>query len=260
MNLPVRFNAQRYDPCVAKRIQKIEAKRKAVMNSSLLKSLSLDQYSRMLKARLLGSLVQGLEVEVAGAGSVFKEIHPHLLVTDNVKARGVDYAIDFCDMDFENNSLACIYGVDMFYKLRSPKQFLSEVQRTLKTDGLCILVEPHHGVLSKYLGKKIVDKQVYDREQIEWLSAEWPETDSGVYNRALPYISFVRDRAKLESELGNLSIVSIDPLPNMLSSVTHRFECFAVVSPLIKLIDTLLSPFRYLLATHQLIVIRKSCP
>ena len=56
----------------------------------------------------------------------------------------------------------------MFHHISHPTKFLNELNRVLKKDGGCILIEPHDGLISRFIAKNIHKDEYYDTNELEW--------------------------------------------------------------------------------------------
>lgn len=113
-------------------------------------------------------------------------------------------------MDFEDNTVRAIYGINCFHHFPNPKKFFLELNRVFISGGGCILIEPYYGFFVKRFCKNLFDAETFDTSQLEW---EDPKNQvmTGA-NQALSYIVFKRDLKLFQKLNSHLEIVIQKPL------------------------------------------------
>lgn len=149
----------------------------------------------------------GFELELGSGVGFFKDIRKNLITSDIRKAPHIDRVIDAQSMEIPDNSVRCIYAINVFHHLPQPEKFLSELCRVLKPAGGCILIEPHIGFGSSLLHRYLHKDEHFDPMAASWETSEIRGPLSGA-NQALSHIVFERDRKRFEENFGeNLEIV-----------------------------------------------------
>jgi SAM-dependent methyltransferase len=202
----------------------------------------------------------GKRVEIGAGVSFFKKIYPQIITTDIKQADYLDMVVDALNMPFENGSVRAIYGINCFHHFPDPNQFFKELIRVLNSGGGCVLVDPYHGPLAKAFYKNVFDTEGFDVAQPSW------KNDSlGVMmnaNQALSYIVFTRDKKQFETQYPELELVKQYPLKNYVryllsGGLNFRQLLPSFLSPLLKLVEWLLSPLSKVFGLHHIIIIRK---
>lgn len=201
----------------------------------------------------------GKRVEIGAGVSGFKDLYPDLVTTDIVAAPHLDFVLDAHDMQFEDESVRCFYGMNCFHHFHDPEAFFRELLRTLVPGGGCILVEPFHGPVAARFYRDVFDSETFDATQTTWTSQSGVMSDA---NQALSYIVFKRDRARFEQLFPGLEIVEqrwLRNYPRYLLSGGLNFRQLmpTFTIPLLKGLEILAVPIGRLCALHHYIVLRK---
>lgn len=203
----------------------------------------------------------GTRIELGAGVSFIKEFFSDVIVSDVVPAPHLDKIIDAQAMsDVPDNSVAAFYGIHCFHHFPAPRKFFSELNRTLKPGGGCILVEPYFGAAARLVYPRLFKSERFDMDQVSWDGGE-----AGVMsdaNQALSYIVFYRDRLIFERENPALEICYSDQLTNYLRYVLSGGLNFRSLVPngsdsALKLVERLIKPLRSFLALHHVTVLRK---
>jgi SAM-dependent methyltransferase len=201
----------------------------------------------------------GLRIEIGAGVSFFKEVYPHIISTDIKSAKNLDRVLDALNMDLENETVGAFYGLNCFHHFPKPRRFFSELQRTLKPGGGCVLIEPYYGPIAAKMYQNLFDTEIFDPKQLSW------ELDSSIMqgaNQALSWIVFVRDRKVFEHEFPDLEIVKTAVMNNYLrylisGGLNFRSLLPDWMSPILRAKEFLLRPLNTWLGLHYAIVIRK---
>lgn len=161
------------------------------------------------------SSARGLIVEIGAAGGVTKKTWPEVITTDVRAAKGVDRVMAAESLEFEDETLKCIFGMDAIHHVRNPFKHLAEVQRCLAPGGVAIYIEPNWNFFSKFAfgwALKYLHPEPYDMNQIDWqLSGD----DPMMGNQAQGYNIFFRDQHKFRSSFPNLDISICEPIKGL---------------------------------------------
>jgi SAM-dependent methyltransferase len=144
-----------------------------------------------------------------GSGAGFCDEYISGLITSEVfHCSTVQIAVDAQHMPFRDQSLRAIVFTDVLHHLPDVRAFFGEAARCLKPGGKILMIEPWTTSWSKFVYRRL-HHEPFRPEAKEW---SFPTTGplSGA-NGALPWIVFVRDRERFESEFPGLVIERIFP-------------------------------------------------
>lgn len=154
----------------------------------------------------------GLIVEIGAAGGNTKVVWPEVITTDVRSSVGVDKIMSAEVIDFPDNSIALLFGMDALHHVRNPEAHFFELQRALKHGGEAIYIEPNWNKFSvlcfKYL-LRFLHPEPYNVKIEEWTLSD-PDPMMG--NQAQAFNIFVRDKKIFESKYPNLKIEYGDSL------------------------------------------------
>lgn len=206
--------------------------------------------------------VSGLEVELGTGAGFFKSLRPALLTSDVRKGPNIDMELDAQAMSLQDNSVRCIYAINVFHHLPDPERFFSELVRVLRPGGGCILIEPHGGFASALLHRHLHSDEHFDPSAPGWRTAEIGGPLSGA-NQALAHIVFRRDLQRFNELYGaQLEIVHRGYELNALRYLLSGGVNFRQLSPSfmdgpLTLLESIARPLASFWSLHQVIVIRK---
>lgn len=164
-------------------------------------------YSECLPAWKETENILGEVVEIGSGAGFLEEAIPGLVRTDAVANPLSHRVIDAERMAFGDGTLRAIFVIGVLHHLSRPGKFLAEAERCLKPGGRLVLLEPHNSFPQRFLCRLLDHYEYFDDE-----IAEWANQDSGRMTRAnlaLPWVIFVRDRARFEAEFPSLRIRAI---------------------------------------------------
>ena len=207
--------------------------------------------------------VDGLEIELGSGVGFFKDIRKNIL-TSEFQRKGINYdlKLDATNLNLNNNSIRCIYGINVFHHIPYPTKFFDELIRVLKNNGGCILIEPHNGFFSRVLHKNLHNDEYFDTNKIEWDNNKsfGPLANA---NQALAHNIFVRDIELFNKKYGeSLKIVheqyEINGLRYFFSGGLN-FKQFlpSFLNSFLKMVEVLFSPFAKYWTPYKMIVIKK---
>jgi SAM-dependent methyltransferase len=124
-------------------------------------------------------------------------------------ASDIDLILDARDMPFASGSLKAIAMVDVLHHIPHVRLFFSEAQRSLRSGGVIIMIEPWVSRWSRLIYTHL------HHEPFEPAARDWTFPESGPLsgaNGALPWIVFERDSARFRSEFASLEVREIVPI------------------------------------------------
>ena len=99
--------------------------------------------------------VDGLEIELGSGVGFFKSIRKQIITSDIREGFDYDMSLDATDMSINANTVKCFFAINVFHHISQPSKFFNELIRVLKKDGGCILIEPHNGILSRFISNNV---------------------------------------------------------------------------------------------------------
>jgi SAM-dependent methyltransferase len=180
-------------------------RKQIILSKPFLKAIYDEWY-----ASLAAEIPEGREgVLELGSGAGFCDEYINGLITSEVfQCPTVQMAVDAQQMPFRDQSLRAIVFTDVLHHLPNVRAFFAEASRCLRSGGKILMIEPWTTAWSKFVYKRL-HHEPFCPEAPEW---SFPTTGplSGA-NGALPWIVFVRDRNRFESEFPTLVIERISP-------------------------------------------------
>ncbi|MDB5988723.1 MAG: Methyltransferase protein [Herbaspirillum sp.] len=207
-------------------------------------------------------VVSGTEIELGTGAGFFKSIRPALITSDVRKGPHIDMEINAQAMALNDDSVRCIYAINVFHHLPDPESFFAELTRVLRPGGGCILIEPHGGFASQLLHRHLHSDEHFDPNAPNWRTAEIGGPLSGA-NQAMAHIVFQRDLLRFEALFGKqLEIVhrgfELNALRYLFSGgLNFRQLMPSFMARPLALIESLCRPLARHWSLHQIIVIRK---
>jgi SAM-dependent methyltransferase len=144
-----------------------------------------------------------------GSGAGFCDRYIKNLITSEVfPCPTAQFVVDAQKIPFGDESLRAIVFTDVLHHLPNVRQFFLESSRCLRPGGKILMIEPWVTPWSRFVFKNF-HHEPFCPEAQEW---SFPSTGPlSSANGAIPWIVFVRDRAKFESEFPHLVIEQIRP-------------------------------------------------
>lgn len=180
-----------------------ELHQKVIEKKPFLQAIYRDFYREMIEAA--GTPEGGVHVELGSGGGFMQTLLPGLVTSDILPLRSTDLCFSV-----ENLPL-CDESVDTFFMMNAAHHFpdalraLRELDRCLKPGGKIVMIEPANTPWGRFVYRN------FHHEAFE-PTGGWTFQSSGPLsggNGALPWIVFVRDRARLEREIPRLQIEGI---------------------------------------------------
>ena len=97
----------------------LEAHERMVREKRLLRSAFLTFYTTLADYCDKYFRVEGMELELGSGAGFFKDVRPGLVTSDVRKSKKIDRNIDALSMDIADNSIRCIYAINVFHHLCS---------------------------------------------------------------------------------------------------------------------------------------------
>ena len=238
----------------------VEVHRRILATKPLTRAVFTELYHACREADERHLTGDGLRVEIGAGSSFLKTLYPDVVTTDIKSAPGIEMVVDAMAMPFADGSVRAIYGIHCFHHLPDPSAFLDELTRVVVPGGGCVLIEPYYGPVASMLFQRVFTTESFDPDQAAWETPTHGPMAGA--NQALSYVVLVRDARRFASRFPELRIVERRPLTNWLRYLLSgglNFRTLAPVrsDPVLRGMETVLSPAARWLALHHLIVLRK---
>lgn len=204
----------------------------------------------------------GIELELGSGVGFFRNVRPNLITSDIRPAPNIDIIADAQEMALPNNSVRCIYAINVFHHLPDPDRFFEELCRVLHPGGGCILIEPHGGSASAFLHRHMHVDEHFDLTAPMWQTPSIRGPMLGA-NQALADIVFTRDINTFKRKYGDhLEIAYRDYCLNGLrylfsGGLNFRQILPSASEPILKKLELLGKPLARHWSLHQILVLRK---
>lgn len=237
------------------------AHRRVLMSKPMLRELFESFYRdcRALDEKYFAE-TSGARVEIGSGSSFIADVFPDVITSDIKVLPSVKLVLNAEAMPFPDESLRCIYAINVFHHLPDPRAFFREMLRTLQPGGGIILIEPYYGPAARFLFTRLFVSEGFDQH-----AQSWETPDAGPFsqaNQALSYVVFKRDRSTFEREFPELKLVTDLPHTHLsyLISGGVNFRQLAPdwISPALRYLENALSPLNPVLALQHTIVLRKT--
>ncbi|MCB0358303.1 MAG: methyltransferase domain-containing protein, partial [Bdellovibrionales bacterium] len=156
----------------------------------------------------VSSLPPGQILELGSGPGYLKTILPDLITSDVIALPGIDRVVSALDLPFADDSLSAIVMMNVFHHLQDVEAFLSEAERTLRTGGKIVMIEPANTLWGRFIYRN------FHHEPFEPAAESWKLNGGGRLsdaNGALPWIVFKRDYARFRERFPGLDLDQIQP-------------------------------------------------
>lgn len=199
----------------------------------------------------------GKSVEFGSGAGFIKEVIPNAITSDLIKGEGIDLVFSATNLPFKENTVNSFLMLNVFHHIKNPEKALSEMQRCLKSGGRVVMIEPYNSLWGGFIYRFL--HQEHFEPRATWkVKGKGRMSDS---NTALPWIVFVRDRAKFEKKYPKLKIIKVSPHTPFSYLVSGGLKDIqflpTVFYPILKLLEKLLSPLNSMLGMFVTVVIEK---
>ena len=150
----------------------------------------------------------GRPLEIGAGGGFLEAFIPDILKIDVRPGADVDFVASALDLPFADSSVSAIFMLNVLHHLKEPSHFFEEASRVLSPNGRVLMIEPYVSWLSRQIYGKL-HHEPFDPNTKEWRLPEGGPLSSA--NDALPWVIFVRDRARFETLFPKMQILRIQP-------------------------------------------------
>ncbi|KKQ95735.1 MAG: type 11 methyltransferase [Candidatus Woesebacteria bacterium GW2011_GWB1_43_14] len=182
--------------------ENISSDKRKILEKYFLKQIYLNFYSQLNPKRI----PEGPIIELGSGGGFTKDVIGNLTTSDIIKGPGIDKVFSATKIPYKDSSISAYIMLDVFHHIKDPQKALYEMERTLKSKGKIIMIEPWNSLWGKFV-YKYLHHEHYDPKTKNWkTSGRGRMSDS---NTALPWIIFYRDKEKLNDIFPGLKLISI---------------------------------------------------
>lgn len=203
-------------------------------------------------------LPPGRQVELGSGGGFVKERLPQVETSDVMPLPGLDLCFSALDMPFEPGSLASVYMLDVLHHLPDAGRFFDEAVRCLAPGGKLVMVEPANTLFGRFIYRN------FHHEPFEPGAPDWRLPEGGpmsMANGALPWIVFVRDRARFQAGWPTLQVTRLDhwaPFRYLASGgVSMRQIVPTPLYPVVKAVEAVTAPLHGQLGMFMRVVVER---
>jgi SAM-dependent methyltransferase len=180
-------------------------RRRLIREKAFLRRIYQEWYAAII-AVLPGG--EGPVLELGSGGGFLDESVPGLITSELRLTPHVRLALDGQVLPFAGASLRGIVMIDVLHHLPESRRFVREAARCVRPGGRVVMIEPWVSAWSSLVYSRL-HHEPFRPEADEW---EFPRGGPlSAANMALPWIMFVRDRARFEREFPQWRVLSISP-------------------------------------------------
>ncbi len=226
-------------------------------NKKVLFKLYTDWYNFLLKK--VDDLPEGKILEIGSGGGFLKELLPEVITSDVMDLPNVDMIFSAEKIPLEDNSLSCIFMVDVLHHIPDCTQFFAEAERCLVPGGKIIMSEPASTPFSRFFYKRFHHEPFVPE-------AGWKlDTEGGPLsnaNGAIPSIVFRRDIDKFHSTYKTLKLETLKFHSPFMYFLSGGFSYPSLIPSFMygffRFVEKLFLPTYSLIAMFQLIEVKKT--
>jgi SAM-dependent methyltransferase len=182
-----------------------ELRRQVISSKPFLKIVYDEWYST-----LAGGLppVEGAVLELGSGAGYCNRFIPDLITSETFYCSAVQLVADAQQIPLRDASLRAIVFTDVMHHIPDVHRFLREASRCLKGGGRILMIEPWVSAWSRFVYTRFHHEPFRPEAEAWSISSTGPLSGANV---AVPWIVFVRDRERFESEFPHLVIDQIRP-------------------------------------------------
>ncbi len=186
----------------------IAVHRQILQSKKLMRLVYEHWYQELMRGLEPTKHLEGLPMIELGAGASFLEEYiPGIIKTDCVANPNCAQVVNAEAMPFADNSVRLFFITAVMHHMHEPEKFLKEAYRCLAPGGRVVLIEPTDSIIGRTLTKWLHPYEFYDTKVKDWKNTgEGRMTNA---NCALPWVIFVRDRARYDASFPQLPIREI---------------------------------------------------
>jgi SAM-dependent methyltransferase len=202
-------------------------RRRELLERNVCAHFSFERWYREL-AETVTTAPEGLRVELGSGGGFLDQFIGSLIKTDVVELPFIDKVCQAERLPFPDSSTGALVMVNVLHHVGDVDAFLREAVRILVPSGVIAMIEPYVSSFSRLI-YRYVHHEPFDPDAVDWRLPPGGRLSGG--NAALPWIVFVRDRARFERNHPALRIESLRPH----SPFSHLLSGGVTTRPLVPL-------------------------
>ena len=237
----------------------LSIQRNIILSRKLVRETYLHWYRLMMDAlENYGNPIQSASLEFGSGGGFLKNVMPEVVTSDIIPVSGVDCVVDARTIPMRDNSLGAIFMTHVFHHIPDVESFFREASRTLAPGGIIAMVDVAATPFARFFFSNF-HPEPFLPEVTEW---RFSQADAMLdSNQALTWIVFKRDIAKFHRLYPEFEVCEIRLLPwfsyFVSGGVTKPYLIPDILTPLVLLVDRILTPLNRIFALHWFIVVRK---
>ena len=178
-----------------------------VQSSPYLRTAYNDVYRNLLNIAD-AHLIEGVSLEIGGAGGFFHEQCPSILRSDVRISENLDLRLDGMKLPFKDQSLSRIYCKDSLHHVADLEAFFQEARRCLKPGGGIICAEPYWGPVAQ-LVYRFAHPEDFNSKASTWKFDSHSPFDS---NQALLFLMLRKRRLDFIRDFPGIEIIEGLPI------------------------------------------------
>jgi SAM-dependent methyltransferase len=183
----------------------VSLRRRLIREKTFLRRVYEEWYASIAAALPSGD---GPVLELGSGGGFLDESVAGLITSELQECPHVRVVLDGQELPFAAASLRAIVMIDVLHHLPESRRFVREAARCIRRGGRVVMIEPWVSAWSSLVYTRL-HHEPFRPEAEAW---EFPPGGPlSAANMALPWIMFVRDRARFEREFPEWRVVSIKP-------------------------------------------------
>jgi SAM-dependent methyltransferase len=182
-----------------------ELRKRIIVAKPFLKAIYDEWYGLLAQALPPG---KGRVLELGSGGGYCARFIPGLITSEVLPCSEVRIVMDAQRLPFADRSMRAIVMTDVMHHMPNVRSFFTEASRCLRPGGKILMIEPWVTSWSRWVFTRL-HSEPFLPETPDWSFSSTGHLSSA--NIAMPWIVFVRDRRKFESEFPELSIEEIRP-------------------------------------------------
>ncbi len=150
----------------------------------------------------------GLRLEIGAGGGFLSDRIRDLVTIDVRPGARVTAQANALSLPFKDASVGCVFMLNVMHHLEDVSRFFDEASRVLVPGGRAVFIEPYVSPFSRIVYEQIHHEPFFPNAHSWRLDSSSAMSTANV---ALPWMVFVRDREKFESEWKELEIERVEP-------------------------------------------------